>query len=183
MTISNPAPTRTPKKPAGVDGLDRLPDRRGRLTRLLAAALIGVLLAGCATTASPGQEAPALESALHRVDTAVAAGHLHHARTEVNTLITDTKQARQRGDISGSQAVQILAAARSVLAQLPSTTPRPSASPKPSPSPSESNTSTTQAGQKSSGPGTGHGHHKTKPAKKPHGKPPGKKKGGGRGPK
>lgn len=182
MVTLNTAANRTSNDSGYGSAVDHRPGRRGLVRRTVAAILVGVLLAGCAQGTPPGQEAPSLASTLDRVDAAIAAGHLTTARSDVRTLITQTNQARQRGDITPSQADQILAAARSVLAQLPGATAKPSASSIPSASPSQPSPSTTQPGQGgvNSGPGAG---KKPKPAKKHPQKPVGPgddKKGGGK---
>ena len=147
--------------------------------RFLAVLLATAVLAGCASGAAPAQEAPSLASTLARVDSDVAAGHLLAARANVETLVTETKRARERGDISTSQADQILAAARSVLAELPAAVPRRSASPTPpaiAPGPaSPANTPTPPSA--SSGPGPA-GRKHPKPGKKHQPGPPGQDKKG-----
>lgn len=159
------------------------PGGRGLLVRmpavLLAVLLVGALLAGCAKGIPPGQEVPSLASTLDRVDAAVAARHLSTARSDVETLITQTDQARKRGEITTSQAEEILEAARSVLAQLPAATPKPSASPTPGASSTQTSQSTTQP--KQTGPNSGPGDGKTtKPDRKHPHKPdhPNNKHGG-----
>lgn len=167
---SNTAPNKLSNDCRYGEAVAHRPGRRGLLARMwaviLAVILVGALLAGCAKNMSPGQEAPQLASTLDRVDAAVAAGHLSTARSDVETLIRQTNQARQRRDITASQAEQILDAARSVLAQLPAATPKPSPSPTPAASPSQTSQTNTQP--KQPGPKSRPGDGKTTKADKKH---------------
>lgn len=85
---------------------------------LVAATLLGTLT-GCGQADSPAEEVPALATALDRVDAAVEAENYDKARSAVESLLAETRRARQDGSLSAEDAERIRTAARSVLASLP----------------------------------------------------------------
>lgn len=83
--------------------------------------VLGAGLTGCGQEGAPGDEVPALASALDQVDTAVEAENYDKARSAVEFLLTETRRAHQDGELSREDADRIRTAARAVLTNLPET--------------------------------------------------------------
>jgi len=94
------------------------------LAGLVAAALL--LVAGCGDSSSPGEDAPAIASALGDVDNAIVDGRFDRARARLGELVDATTSAREADELEGSEADRILAAAAELLlSALPQTEEAP----------------------------------------------------------
>ena len=95
--------------------------RAGR--RVAAAALLLVMAPGLVACggdeAAPSEQVPALARQLEKIDDAVKAGDYARARGAVRRLVAQVVQAQVDGQLSDEQAQRIVAAARSVLQNLP----------------------------------------------------------------
>ena len=91
--------------------------------RLAAAALVLALspvLVSCGgDEPAPSEQVPALGKHLDEVDAAVGAGDHAAARAAVKELVAEAARAQVDGELSDEQAPRIVAAARSVLENLP----------------------------------------------------------------
>lgn len=102
----------------------RMTDRVGSARhRLAAGALVLALapvLASCGRDdAPPSEQVPALGEHLDEVDAAVGAGDHAGARAAVKELVAEAARAQVDGELSDEQVQRIVAAARSVLENLP----------------------------------------------------------------
>ena len=124
--------------------------------RLVTAVVVAVLLGGCGGSSAPVDDVPALESALARVDDAIVDGRYDDARDELDELVATTSSARRSGDLDGSEADRILAAAAEVMSVLPAEEGGPAEEPEPVEEPEpEPVESTEPAPEDSSGEDTG----------------------------
>lgn len=142
-----------------------------RVRALLAmlALLAAGLLAGCGgDDPTPAESVPALRSALTSIDEAIVDGDVATARSRLRSLLARVDAAREDGSLGDSDADAITAAAKALLARLPSSSPSPSSTPTPTSSPTPSST---PAPTQPQGPG--------KPGKDKPGKPGGDVKKGG----
>jgi hypothetical protein len=116
------------------------------MTRVLAAFLtaLSLLASGCGSTArapSAADQVPALEVALQRVDTALAAHRFAAARERLRALKAAVISAREAGDLQAVDAQRVLDAVARLMATLPEEA-----------RPTESSSPTTSATAKPSGP-------------------------------
>ncbi|MFC5730174.1 MULTISPECIES: hypothetical protein [Nocardioides] len=111
------------------------PRRRTRHGAVVVALLLGGLITGCGQDPPPGEAVPALAEGLEQVDAAVVAEDYAKAADEVESLLAETRQAEEAGDISNEQADRIRAAAAELLARLP--TEAPAEEPPSEPTPTE----------------------------------------------
>lgn len=99
--------------------------RRGRSTRravaagALALALAPALVSCGGDDAAPSEQVPALGEHLDDVDAAVGAGDHAAARAAVKELVAEAARAQVDGELTDEQVQRIVAAARSVLENLP----------------------------------------------------------------
>jgi hypothetical protein len=106
----------------------------GVLLRILSAASLIVVLAGCGGDEPPSAAAPELGETLTEVDVALARGNYTRAEKALEELADEAVQAEQAGTISADDADRIVEAASKLLAQLPDDTTTSPAPVDPSPS-------------------------------------------------
>jgi len=92
--------------------------------RLLAAVVLAVALAGCASEVPPGEAVPELRQGLALVDGAVVAGDVGQAREALDELARQTVAAREGGRLTAGQADPVLAAIARLAADLPGADPQ-----------------------------------------------------------
>jgi hypothetical protein len=145
-----------------------------------------VLLTGCGGGTAPADEVPLLADRLAGVDRAVSSGDEAQIREQVEALVNATERARGAGQLDDEQAERVLAAADSLLAQLPDeTTPQPSPSPRtsspaPPSTPEEGDDEDSDENDEDDGHEEGHEKHPEKDQPKPE-KPKKAEKGKGHG--
>jgi len=151
------------------------------------ASLLGtvVLLTGCGGGTAPADEVPLLADRLEGVDRAVSTGDDAQIREQVEALVNATERARDAGQLDDEQAERVLAAADSLLAQLPDATPQPSPSPRtsspaPPSTPEEGDDEDSDENDEDDGHEEGHEKHPEKDQPKPE-KPKKAEKGKGHG--
>jgi len=104
-------------------GRARVPGWAGRsgprLAGLVLAAALPVLTSCGGSDAAPVEQVPVLGDRLAKVDEAVEAGDYPKVRAAVRELVAEVAEAQVDGKLTDDQATRIVAAARSVLANLP----------------------------------------------------------------
>ncbi|MDQ4052920.1 MAG: hypothetical protein M3237_09495 [Actinomycetota bacterium] len=115
--------------------------RAQRALRILALPIVVGVLAGCGSDEPPSAAAPELADALSAVDDALANRNFARAEKALDRLTTEAEEAEQAGEISETEADEIVDAAEDLVALLPhnrdvdplddATTPAPAETPPP----------------------------------------------------
>jgi hypothetical protein len=92
---------------------------RDVLLRTLTASTLVLVLAGCGEGTPPSPATPELGQILSEVDTALANRNYPRAEMALDELAAKALDAERAGEISGTEADRIVAAASNLRAQLP----------------------------------------------------------------
>jgi len=96
-------------------------------------------LSGCGADASPAASVPELAEHLDAVDAAVVEEDWTSAQAALEDLTRATTEAQDAGELAGTDAEAILAAADRLESRLPEA-PKPEPTPKPTPTPDQEST-------------------------------------------